>query len=191
MAAKFLSKNISCRCQRTRVVAASVAQPSTPCPPWTKPEVNIFMTLSNIFNKNFPSVDDSQTSDSSSSEFYNNYSCSIRRSATLYAANNSLQRNVNPTSKTATLNTRHYNRNLARTHHQGSSYSSATLSRLPRTSPTKYNYSSATLGRTPRHWSRDTSNNNLAEEYPGHSSETELYFPQRHGRKVKRTESFV
>ena len=132
--------------------------------------------------------DDSHTSDSSNSDFYNNYACSVRRSATLYT--NLASRSA---SKTATLNRRQYNRNTARVHNLSSS--SATLSRLPRTTTVpRTEYSSATLGRTPRHWDTAGSCEDiLASQHNilSHLSETDLYYGYRQGRKVKRTESFV
>ena len=132
------------------------------------------------------SCGDSQTSDSSGSDFYNNYACNVRRSATLYN---------NITSKTATLNRRQYSRNTARLH--TNSYSSATLSRLPsrqpRTTPVpRTEYTSATLGRRPRHWDSVGSCEDIINQHiPTHLSETDLYYGYRQGRKVKRTESFV
>ena len=136
--------------------------------------------------------EESQTSDSSTSDFYNNYACNVRRSATLY---NTLTNNTpgKVPSKTATLNRRQYTRNTARLHTNYSS-SSATLSRLPRTSVPRTEYSSATLGRTPRHWHSGGSCEDIIASHhtiPSHLSETDLYYPYRHGRKVKRTESFV
>merc|ERR1712029_711545 len=116
---------------------------------------------------------------------------------------NNSRTNIN-TSKTATLNTRHYNRNNNRVNNN---YSSSTLSRLPRTSLPKYDYSSssATLGRVPRnqrqHQTRIGRNNShddvlaahLSHEdiLAAHLSESELYPQPRQTRKVKRTESFV
>ena len=162
-----------------------------------KLQLNIFMLS-----------DDSQTSDSSGSEFFNNYSCNIRRSATLYTSGHTMT-NTMP-SKTGTLNTRLNNsRHLppAQIHSRGN-YSSATQGRLPRTTldarPRDYGVrshgSSATLGRTPRNWcpaagsSRGryaNSRNNSQDDIIGHVSESDLYHSHRHGRKVKRTESFV
>ena len=137
--------------------------------------------------------EDSHTSDSSASDFYNNYACNVRRSATLY--NNLTSNMVGKTpSKTATLNRRQYSRNHARIHNYSSSSSSATLSRLPRTSVPRTEYSSATLGRVPRTWDRAGSCEDILNSQQNiltHLSETDLYYGYRQGRKVKRTESFV
>ena len=141
-------------------------------------------------------AEDSQTSDSSGSDFYHNYACSVRRSATLY---NNLAASQGA-SKTATLNRRQYSRNTARLN--TASYSSATLGRLPRTTTApRTEYSSATLGRRPRHWDSGGSCEDIlsqsqrqlrsGQHIPSHLSETDLYYGYRQGRKVKRTESFV
>ena len=150
-------------------------------------------------------AEDSQTSsDSSGSDFYQSYACSVRRSATLY--------NNLTASKTATLNRRQFQqRAVSRTQQprltSQPSYSSATLGRLPRTSTalrgprTEFSSSSraATLGRRPRAWDRGGSCEDIISEgqlgqhlpLPSHLSETDLYYGYRQGRKVKRTESFV
>ena len=150
-------------------------------------------------------AEDSQTSsDSSGSDFYQSYACSVRRSATLY--------NNLTASKTATLNRRQFQqRAVSRTQQprltSQPSYSSATLGRLPRTSTalrgprTEFSSSSraATLGRRPRTWDRGGSCEDIISEgqlgqhlpLPSHLSETDLYYGYRQGRKVKRTESFV
>ena len=116
-------------------------------------------------------------------------------------------------SKTGTLNTQMTNsRHVSMAHVHGgnrvSNYSSATLGRLPRTTvdarPRDYTRrshgNSATLGRTPRNWGNTAgsshgryanSRNNSQDDIIGHVSESDLYHAYRHGRKVKRTESFV
>ena len=83
---------------------------------------------------NVISADESGTSDSSGSDFYHNYACNIRRSATLYTGQN----NSNSSSKMAALNNRYNSSNSisavasARVH-QTQHYNSATLGRMPRT----------------------------------------------------------
>ena len=77
--------------------------------------------------------DESGTSDSSGSEFYHNYACNIRRSATLYTGHNP---GTSKTAALAALNTSYNSRHslgeaVARLGHTRD-YSSATLGRIPR-----------------------------------------------------------